>query len=491
MAIRIVCPHCQADFNVAETSIGKKLRCKSCDEAFTAEETEDEPVARKAGKAESNGHSRAGKSAIKAEKGESSRRKSAVDDEDEDRPRKRRKDDDDDDDDRKGRKSKPAGKKKGGAPVGLIIGLGVGGLVLLLVVGVVVILCTMEGEDPEIAKIRREKGDFEAELAKAFKQANKDIAQARKDNPQININFPDPKNMPRPGDFPDPNKVFGGDNPFAPKPEPTSVGEALKLLRGANLDDKNRAIRYLTKTEPNGPEQADVARELANLQGVNGVWGGENALIRWATAEQVPTLITIFEKTNELDDRRKEIMRTLGKLQDERGLEVIVSQLGNFFHGQAAQEALDKFGDKAKPKLVGLAFTKKNEARKQIQTALKKFNATNGEIAAQALMDLNSPENEVRNAVCEWLGQTEAVADQQAAISKALEGLLRNDSTRRAAAKGMKNWATADAIPVMGEVLNKEGGLPDGEANAFLRQALVRLKDPRRRDRRQAVDELL
>src|SRR3954447_394430 len=51
MPLQITCPNCQAQFNVADQVRGKKVRCKVCQEPFTAreEEVEEErPRARRA-----------------------------------------------------------------------------------------------------------------------------------------------------------------------------------------------------------------------------------------------------------------------------------------------------------------------------------------------------------------------------------------------------------------------------------------------------------
>lgn len=37
MAMQIVCPHCEKDYTVADTLLGKQVRCKNCNRLFTAE----------------------------------------------------------------------------------------------------------------------------------------------------------------------------------------------------------------------------------------------------------------------------------------------------------------------------------------------------------------------------------------------------------------------------------------------------------------------
>ncbi|MGH7171676.1 MAG: outer membrane protein assembly factor BamE domain-containing protein [Gemmataceae bacterium] len=82
MAINTSCPHCSQSYSLAETQIGKKVRCKSCSEAFVV----------------------AGPAAPSRSR----------DDDERDEPRR------------------PRPKKKGGMPTGLVVGLGIGAFVLLL-----------------------------------------------------------------------------------------------------------------------------------------------------------------------------------------------------------------------------------------------------------------------------------------------------------------------------------------------------------------------
>ncbi|HTU21004.1 MAG TPA: outer membrane protein assembly factor BamE [Gemmataceae bacterium] len=84
MPVKIFCPHCATSYSLAETQIGKKVRCKHCSEGFVVADPSERP-------------------------------RSRDDDYDDDRDEPRR----------------PRRKKKG-MPTGLLIGLGIGVFVLLL-----------------------------------------------------------------------------------------------------------------------------------------------------------------------------------------------------------------------------------------------------------------------------------------------------------------------------------------------------------------------
>lgn len=82
MAIKATCPHCSTSYSLAETQIGKNVRCKQCTETFVV----SEPTPRS---------------------------RSRDEDDDRDEPRRRR-------------------PKKTGIPTGLLVGLGIGVFVLVL-----------------------------------------------------------------------------------------------------------------------------------------------------------------------------------------------------------------------------------------------------------------------------------------------------------------------------------------------------------------------
>jgi len=37
MAIEMDCPHCGKQYSLAETQVGKKVRCRGCDDTFVVE----------------------------------------------------------------------------------------------------------------------------------------------------------------------------------------------------------------------------------------------------------------------------------------------------------------------------------------------------------------------------------------------------------------------------------------------------------------------
>ena len=143
--VEVSCPHCEATLRLRLEMLGKKVRCKKCQEAFTAktegDEEEDEEQDEKANT----------KVTATPPKGKASAARKKDDDDDDD-------EDDDDDDDPKSKKGK---KKKGGSPVMMYSIAGGVGALLIIVVVVVVMMMTGGGDtkNPVVAKNDSAKTD--------------------------------------------------------------------------------------------------------------------------------------------------------------------------------------------------------------------------------------------------------------------------------------------------------------------------------------------
>jgi len=126
MAIRVTCPHCDTEFNVADDLRGKKVRCRECEKPVLV-------AAAKPRKAEDEEDEREERVQAKPRKPAPVAARSAAAERPARRPDKRR-DEDDDDDDRDTPRKK---QKKSSTPIviGAIAGgvVAVGGIVLVLV----------------------------------------------------------------------------------------------------------------------------------------------------------------------------------------------------------------------------------------------------------------------------------------------------------------------------------------------------------------------
>jgi hypothetical protein len=134
MAIKTSCPHCEKEYNLADTLSGKMIRCKSCNETF------------RVGGSAPNGERRSSVATAPPRKRRPERSPDEVEEvvaADDDY-------DDYDDPDRPARRRGARSKAKGGIPLWVWLAGG-GGVALLLIVGVVVLIFVMGG-----SKVTRE-----------------------------------------------------------------------------------------------------------------------------------------------------------------------------------------------------------------------------------------------------------------------------------------------------------------------------------------------
>jgi formylglycine-generating enzyme required for sulfatase activity len=140
--------------------------------------------------------------------------------------------------------------------------------------------------------------------------------------------------------------------PEPDKAEVRTPAEALTLLKTDDSASRNLAIVFLIKIEPAGAEQAEIARQLALLQARGGIPDVDRALIRWATPEQVPVLLVLW---NQQAAPRAELRQTFVKLKDPRGAAAVAGQLKDVAERDKALAALREMGPEvARPALVAL-----------------------------------------------------------------------------------------------------------------------------------------
>lgn len=482
MAIKTTCPNCQTSFNLADTMEGKKVRCKSCQQAFTvsvggqaraemkAGATDNEDVqdkvqspARGAPPVPRNSHGDDGEDERASRKATPPRRSWSDDDDDEDdddvRPsrnsRTRRDEDDDDEDDRASRRR----RRQGGGNGMVWLWLGIGGAVAAGVIVVLVILLTGGGpaEDPEIAEIRRVLGPEAAEMALRARELQKNFGNvAAKEFGNALKNFPK-------------------DNPFPPNNNLT-LADHLRNLKTGGDQEKRQAVDFFGRTSPEVPQRAEVARALDTLFGSN-IPGIEMTLIKWATKEQGPTLVKMAANpafTVWDNERRCGALKALGRVKDERGIDVMAEKLGNIFDRDSAREGFRSFGKEAQTGLVRNMFHKNGESRGEVQTLLKELGTPPDVMVAQAAKDLGNADQEIQNAAADWLVKAPPVERLQAQVAAALERLTNFPETRNNAVRALENWATKENVPALAKLLAQ-----DGTPHAEIMKALARLKDER------------
>lgn len=456
MPIKALCSNCDAAYNLAETMLGKQVKCKHCGEVFRVRDANEEDQVQPS--------ARPSRGAARRDY-----------DDGDDRPRRRRPDDDD----RPRRRS----REESGSKTGLIIALVAGGLVLVGggVTAAILLSGSKEKTPEEQFAEAMEEGfkNMDVEMPKDFA---KDLANFKDEmmRDAFKDKFANPfADRPAFKDFgKDVSKEPKGFPDFGKPAKQLTLGEHLQNLKTGDEGRKSEAVRFFIKADPNVPERAEVAKALDALaQATRGRGDVARALGLWATKDQAPTLIGYVQDTNlGTGDRRQNAMEALGKLKDERGVEAIANRLGDAFDWPHARKALESYGATAQAGLARVRFHKNDNIRKHVKELLEKTNTPPGIILPQAIKDLATPDREVRVAAATWLAECPVEVNVRPSVAQALDPLLSVPDVRGAAIKALEVWATADNVPTLANLLK------ENVQRVGILKILGRLKDARAAD---------
>jgi hypothetical protein len=347
-------------------------------------------------------------------------------------PRRRDEDDNDDDDDFPRRRTRPISNDSSGL-TGLLIGAGVFLVAALLCGGA-------------------SFSAFFLFAGRAERVAEQEIAEVvAVQQPMQNV--PPPRFAAPPGI---------GQPPFPPPPEnlnpldPNAADRVLAFLRGPK-QQRGPALQWLNEADLNHPRRAEIAKQLDTLVDENrqNPFGNAdffNAYFKWATRDNVPTLIRLVDNDQQ---RRKQAMQTLGKLKDERAVEPLLKQLANIFDRQTAAEALTELGPVAEPGVVKFFNHADAQTRDLARRVLERYGTKSDRILTQCLADLGSLDANCRAGALQWLAKSPVDPQRKVEVSKALN--LRMDELNgirsRDLIAALETWATSENIPELSKLL--------------------------------------
>jgi HEAT repeat protein len=128
---------------------------------------------------------------------------------------------------------------------------------------------------------------------------------------------------------------------------PATTQEALQDLQGGDFFRTSLALDYLQRIQPDPALQPQIARELERLASSQDVESGRaaEALVNWATPEQVPALIELSDKNDHFvaNSARKALVR----LKDPRGIPAVAKGLTDLSSRHDAAEGLIELGGAA------------------------------------------------------------------------------------------------------------------------------------------------
>lgn len=410
MSIKSTCPHCGESVTVPDQLLGKKVRCKKCQETFLAEDLD-----------------------VDDEKD--------LDEEDDDHiqpeprsPRttaRSRHQDEDEEDEPPRRKS----EEKSAA-----------GLILMILGGVAAFLllaCCLP------------TGYFAWQFKRGWDNA---MAELDHDFRDEDIDFPpnQPPNWPPP--------VKPPDQPVVP-PGPFTIDDALADLKALEGDRRRRGADWLKRAPVDFGRQVEVTGALEQLLADaddRTRTSGMQTLAVWAIPQNGPALLKVLTQEKDsggLNERQRLAMSTLGRLKDARAAAVIAPYLANAFANEDARKALQSIGPPAEKEVLRYYNHPDSGARDRARTLLQGYGTNNRALVAQSVEDLKSSDLSRRRSAVEWFGQAPVEETLRPAVAQALDPLLTDNDLRlsESALRALAIWGTKDNVPALLTLLPEAG----------------------------------
>jgi HEAT repeat protein len=230
-------------------------------------------------------------------------------------------------------------------------------------------------------------------------------------------------------------------------------------LKSDERNRRNAAIDYLANNSVVESERPTIATALNGVLGTSEVSDNAmRAVEKWATADNVPTLIKAIG-----DDQfphRKRAMALLGRLKDVRAAEPLAEKLVTNERRDAA-DALIALGPVAKPAVEKYATNPDKGVQKEVDRVLATYGADTSNLGLTRLLtDLESPDGGRRANAARGLAGMKADPAQSEKVIKALLKDVDDDMDRgiqELSVKAIAVWGTKDnAAPLIKIIENKD-----------------------------------
>jgi HEAT repeat protein len=268
--------------------------------------------------------------------------------------------------------------------------------------------------------------------------------------------------------------------PAPPRFDPNNANQldaVLAALKNGGGDEKD-ALLWLKEANPNHAGRTRAARALESLAPAKIDAQNRNvfsesdfftAYFRWATVDNVPSLVQMVEDDTfriDTNERRHKAIATLGTLKDGRGAEALCKRLGDVFNSNQAISALEVMGPPAEPALLRRVNHGNGGVRGDARRILKRIGTSDDTILTQTLADLGSPDNQVRDAAIDSLAQTPVIANRKKEVAGALEPLIVAKTSQDRVVKALEVWATPELAVII---------LMNLDSNAFIARDQIKL----------------
>jgi HEAT repeat protein len=268
---------------------------------------------------------------------------------------------------------------------------------------------------------------------------------------------------------------------------PANLDELLKQVRTGDAMAQATAANKLAGLALDPARQAEVARALDKMLASpreNAQGPAMRALLIWADKDSVPAVAKVVAddaSAQGFGETRKDGMKILARLKDERGAPAVAKSLANAFFNQQAIAALEEMGQPVAEKAVlAYLFHQDGGARERARKLLEAFGTAPAVIVGQAVADLQGSNNENRRNAADWLAAQPVDPAVQAQVAQALNKLFASpdNNQREVGLKAAAVWASPDNVPALLQILQADPERSDGTTSAVIK-LLGKLKDPR------------
>jgi predicted Zn finger-like uncharacterized protein len=262
---------------------------------------------------------------------------------------------------------------------------------------------------------------------------------------------------------------------------PKNIDEALALLKSTEVAKQRSAADWLAKQPVDAGHQTAVAKALDPLlAGPNQDMrlAALQALLVWATKENVPALIVILTDNasgQEQDEIREVALDVVAAVKDPRCAPVVARRLASPKTAEHARKTLQAIGEAAGPEVVKYLFHPDGAVQQGARTLLLAWGTKEGVVLTQVLVEFKSADKTRCRLAANWLATAKLDESRRVEVAGGLDPLLTNadDGVQGAALKAALVWAAPVNVPTLVKIVEDK---PDRNRKLAM-QVLGKLKD--------------
>jgi predicted Zn finger-like uncharacterized protein len=268
---------------------------------------------------------------------------------------------------------------------------------------------------------------------------------------------------------------------------PSNVDQKLADLKTGDVQTRQQALLWLAQADPDDAHRGGVTAALEPLLFEGDITGALNpdvllrTYLHWAGPDNVPALMRLVENPTLPSwnpSKTGLVMDALGRLKDERAMDVLAEKLPDPVLGKRAASALQLLGPRGEKAVLDYLFDKDPATRQRAGQLLADYGTRPKTIAAEALDRLTVNQAEVQCSAAAWFAENPPDAGMpRDEAAKRLADLLGDLSPKvnAEALRALKLWATKDSLPSLVDYARRQEKA--GSDNPVLIDVLAQFRD--------------